>query len=143
MSEHVVAATPFTTTTMPNPMTAGNMTVIKLSADNPVLAIALAGDAFPRLLIPSDATDAGFYFGDGTFDLFNAGPAAFIGYSSPGTVGIGASVTVNGVTGLHTSGIAEVEVSSSGRGVILHSPNNTKYRITVDNAGVLTTTVVP
>jgi len=35
---------------------------------------------------------------------------------------------------------SDIEVSATQRGVILHSPDNTSWRITVDNSGVITAT---
>lgn len=40
-------------------------------------------------------------------------------------------------------GTRDLHIQGSTKGVVLTSPDGTKYRITVDNAGVLSTTVVP
>lgn len=40
------------------------------------------------------------------------------------------------------SGSSDIEITSSSSGVILTSPNGTSYRVTVDDAGTLTTTAV-
>lgn len=37
---------------------------------------------------------------------------------------------------------SDIEVSTIGSGVIIRSPNGTRYRITVDNAGALITTAI-
>jgi hypothetical protein len=37
----------------------------------------------------------------------------------------------------------DIEITDATKGIILRSPNDTRYRITVDNAGVISTTVVP
>jgi hypothetical protein len=37
-------------------------------------------------------------------------------------------------------GIGDIEIENFAKGVVLRSPNNTRYRITVDNDGILTTT---
>ena len=42
---------------------------------------------------------------------------------------------------LHVSG-GDIEVQGSSNGLILKSPNGTRYRITVDNSGNLTTTAI-
>ena len=63
----------------------------------------------------------------------------------------GAWVFVGRLNGSYTSQITadgnaefakDVEVTDSASGVILKSPNGTRYRITVDNSGNLTTTTV-
>lgn len=36
----------------------------------------------------------------------------------------------------------DIEIQGSANGLILQSPNGTRYRITVDNAGALSTAVV-
>lgn len=36
----------------------------------------------------------------------------------------------------------DIQITDSSSGVILTSPNGTRYRVTVDNAGTLVTTVV-
>lgn len=40
-------------------------------------------------------------------------------------------------------GADDIEVTDFNKGVILTSPNGSRYRITVDNSGVLTTTIIP
>jgi hypothetical protein len=40
-------------------------------------------------------------------------------------------------------GTDDIEITDFNKGVILTSPNGSRYRITVDNAGVLTTTIIP
>ena len=57
----------------------------------------------------------------------------------PGSVGIG---TTNPTSKLHIIG-GDISVGvSNSHGVILTSPNGTKYRLIVDNAGALSTTAV-
>jgi len=40
-------------------------------------------------------------------------------------------------------GADDIEISDFNKGVILTSPNGSRYRITVDNSGILTTTIIP
>ena len=81
--------------------------------------------------------------GSGTLDIApNVGQvkifsgAITIDYSS--NVGIN---TTSPVSRLHVDG-GDVEVDDSTSGLILKSPNGTRYRIKVDNSGNLTTTAV-
>ena len=55
-----------------------------------------------------------------------------------GNVGIG---TTSPASKLTVTG-GDAEVTDSANGVILKAPNGTRYRITVDNAGALTTTAI-
>lgn len=140
VNKAVPAATSFTTTTLPNPVDGGNMTVLVFPADTAALAIAVAGDAFPRFLMTSDITD-GWYFGDGTFDPYGVGPNLFASatrwtVSSPGIVGFDAT------NGLEV-GLSDIKILTPSAGVILISSGGTKYRITVADDGHLITTLVP
>jgi len=40
-------------------------------------------------------------------------------------------------------GADDIEISDFNKGVILTSPNGSRYRITVDNSGILSTTIIP
>lgn len=61
------------TTTYDNPITGtGKLTTLVMPADTGLLAVALAGDAFPRYLLASDPAD-GLYLGDGTVDPYADG----------------------------------------------------------------------
>ena len=53
-----------------------------------------------------------------------------------GTIDISGNLNVTG-TGTHSS---DVEITDTTKGVILKSPDGTRWRITIDNTGVLTTT---
>ena len=55
-----------------------------------------------------------------------------------GNVGIG---TISPASKLTVTG-GDAEVTGSDKGLILESPNGTRYRIKVDNSGNLTTTAV-
>jgi hypothetical protein len=56
-----------------------------------------------------------------------------------GNTGIG---TTNATSKLHVIGDARIGINTS-QGVILTSPNGTKYRLIVDDSGVLSTVLVP
>jgi hypothetical protein len=58
--------------------------------------------------------------------------------NSDGNVGIG---TTSPASKLTVTG-GDIEVTDSTKGIILKSPNGTRYRITVNDSGVLTTTAV-
>lgn len=47
----------------------GKLTTLVFPAEQGSLAIAFTGDAFPRWMMSSDASDYGLLLGDGTFDL--------------------------------------------------------------------------
>lgn len=51
----------------------GKLTTLVFPASQGALAIALAGDAFPRWVMDADASDFGITFGDGTFDCAQTG----------------------------------------------------------------------
>jgi len=59
--------------------------------------------------------------------------------SGAGSVGIGVT---SPVSLLHVSG-GDVEITGSGKGAILPAPDGSRWRVTVDNAGRLSTAVVP
>jgi hypothetical protein len=40
-------------------------------------------------------------------------------------------------------GVDDIEITDFNKGVILTSPNGSRYRITVDNSGILSTTIIP
>jgi len=73
----------------------------------------------------------------GTFKVGTAGTV--ISTTAAGLVGIG---TTNPTQKLEVSGNIKVGINTS-QGVILTSPNGTKYQLFVENAGTLKTVVVP
>ena len=83
---------------------------------------------------------------DGNWALYNsATPSKELKFDLSG---ISAS-TVRTLTAPNASGVialtsqsADMEITDSTKGIILKSPNNTRWRITIDNDGVLTTTPV-
>lgn len=78
----------------------------------------------------------------------------FVVYCANGAVGSATSpgteilrMTYNGILALgglpgSSAKKGELELTQSGKGIILRSPNGTRYRVTVDNAGSLTTTPI-
>lgn len=70
----------------------GHYTTLVFPADEAALAIAVTGDAFPRLVLTSDTTD-GLYLGNGTFDPYSA-PKAALNYtgSSVGGLQVGSGI---------------------------------------------------
>lgn len=138
------AATPFTTTTMPNPVSGvGTIDVVVFpsGASDVLMGVAIAGDAFPRWLIAADPNN-GLYMGDGTFDPYNGnGVGFYASFSSTTSLNLIGGDEI--FLGQETHTFTDIVVESPAAGVILTAPNNTKYRISVNNAGVLSTTVVP
>jgi hypothetical protein len=129
-----VAATDFTTETVPDPIRGGDATMqcLVLPADQPVLAVKVAGDAFPRWVLSGHGSLA---LGDGTFDPVNNG--ANLSSSTNGsdtdlymTSGGAGIVNVN----------ADLRMGySHGYGLILFAPDNSMHRINVANDGTLST----
>jgi hypothetical protein len=71
----VAPATPMTTTAIANSITGSGDYTVNLTATTdgtPALAFGVAGDAFPRVIIPFDTRDSDILLGDGTADP--AGP---------------------------------------------------------------------
>jgi hypothetical protein len=90
---------------------------------------ALASNQTNQIVIGYDATG----IGSNTAVLGND---SIVTTALKGNVGIG---TTSPASKLTVTG-GDIEVTDSASGIILKSPNGTRYRITVDNAGALTTT---
>lgn len=95
-------------------------------------------------IIPSSTSNLLFYRADG---ITIAGRM----FNSTGNWNLGTSSTDSGYrlnvegTGRFTSGAtsnSDVEITDNTKGVILKSPDGTRYRITVNNGGTLTTTAI-
>jgi hypothetical protein len=72
------------TTTYPDSIKGGGakLTTLVFPVEQGALAMAIAGDAFPRVVLSSDPTDYGWSFGDGTVDP----PGNTPGFTSSGTI---------------------------------------------------------
>lgn len=80
-ANELIAATPFTTTTMPDPFTAEDTTVMLWPTDvNEVMAFGLEGDTYPRWAFYPDG-QAGIYMGRGQ-DLGVAAGNFYVGGSN-------------------------------------------------------------
>jgi hypothetical protein len=126
-----------------NPGFGGTATiaVLTLPADVPALAIKLAGDTFPRLVIMADSAD-GIYLGNGSDDLsttfanilMDSGGKLTVGVAgtAPGVQFLGGAVTVQG---------NDVRFPQTGSGpVVTDTVTGTQYRLTVAS-GVVTPVV--
>lgn len=144
-SNALISATPFTTETMANPISDGSMTVMVAPVDNPILAVALEGDAYPRLIINADPTDfEGLAMGDGTVNPVT-GEGGYIGYNSGQGLNIssGLGINMNGtdnVTIVGSSGTVRLDNSgltaSSGPDIILSVLNsNSRIGLEATNSG--------
>src|SRR5258708_7083036 len=60
------------------------------------LAYALLGDAFPRIVFPSDPTDAMLVMGDGTFNPYTSGSRVSLSYGGVNVLSVGGSVSASG-----------------------------------------------
>lgn len=136
--EALVGASPFTTSVVPNPVAGGTMTQIEFASDDAVIAIKISGDVFPRFLI---SANDGIYFSDGTFDGYN--DVCFIGGQTLGGLNVLALSGPDRISACRDLEIDDCAGLPGTAGVILKAPNATKYRVTVNNAGVLVTTLVP
>ena len=83
-------------------------------------------------------TDSG-QGGDLSFHTANAGTISEVmRLTENGNVGIGSTSPTSKLT----VAVGDIETSGVGYGIILKSPNGTRYRVTVDNSGNLSTTAV-
>ena len=124
-----IAATPFTTETMPDPFAGGDatMSVLVFPADQTALAIKIEGADFPWLLIPSSGGE-GLYFGDGSYDPFDAGPAFWA--NADGTMVLYSPAAINAR--------ADIMFQSATKGVVLAAPDTSLHRLKVGNDGTVT-----
>lgn len=114
------------TTTYSNPVTgSGKLTTLVFPQDTAAFAIAISGDAFPRIICTSDGTD-GLYFGDGTIDPYNNGASIF--YVTAGgevRIGVPSAVVRAGSSGVVLDAGApgtRLTVSSTGTGFFGTAP---------------------
>lgn len=117
-----------------------------------------AGGIISRIKVLDGATDLGLHSiglvpGTNSSEIITSGPLAFYANSdmnTHGAVGFSGNVGTNGNWNISDTFSAtppsklsvkgDLEVTESANGVILKSPNGTRYRITVDDSGNLTTT---
>ena len=85
------------------------------------------GDNHAVLALKNNSNVVAARISSSGFSFFNGGNVG-IGTESPAS-----QLTVNG---------GDIEVEDENKGLILHSPNNTRYRITVANDGTLSTTAL-
>lgn len=131
------AAAAFTTTTGTDPFTSDDITIVQFTAKQVGIAIGRTGDTFPRLLILSDNS---IYFGEGSDDPSGVNGASV--YFAGGDLNLQAS---SGGTITHASDMSsqgDFYFASSSIGPILVAPDLTQYRLSVNNDGSLSTTVV-
>lgn len=134
------SATEFSATEAPNPIGGGpeTMTVLEFGAPQPVLAVSVAGEDYPSLLV---ASDGDVFLGDGTVDPYVAGglirfaPAAarfsLVGRGDdPAALVVDGDVEAGGYT------------ADGANGVVLYSPDGTRHRLKVANDGTLSSEVV-
>lgn len=98
-------------------------------------SIQFRNNSFPVGLISTDATGI-MQFSTGTGS--SSGTSSKITILSSGNVGVGTNAPASK---LEVDG-GDIEVDDSASGLILRSPNGTRYRVKVDNSGNLTTTAV-
>jgi hypothetical protein len=143
-----MAATSFTTETVPDPVRGGGATMqcLVFPVDQPVLAIKLQGDAFPRWLLCADPGGSeGLVLGNGTDDPVNAGNAVYL-QASNGQLSI-SSFTNGWQRGLTTIGgplqiTGDLRFNDNTESVVLGAPDGSWHRVRVANDGTLSTEVV-
>jgi len=83
------------------------------------------------------------YFQNGAFAMrFSTSSVDRLIIQANGQVTVGSALATNTQASLVLKN-NDIEVEEIGKGLILSSPNGTRYRITVSDLGVLSTTVVP
>jgi hypothetical protein len=98
-------------------------------------SIQFRNNSFPVGTISTNATGT-MQFSTGTGS--SSGTSSKITILSSGNVGVGTNAPASK---LEVDG-GDIEVDDSASGLILRSPNGTRYRVKVDNSGNLTTTAV-
>jgi len=134
----VPAATPFTTTTMPNTYSGlGNIVVLVLPVNDVALAITTLGETFPKVV----HTDRYISFGDGTVDPIS-GNAYIVRDAHQAGMPSGDCLSTGNLL-MNAVLQSPADSSFTDHGIQLISPNGTRYFLSVDNAGALSTVVVP
>jgi len=87
-------------------------------------------------IIPYQATGNGgtlrFQGGSSPYDLYFTGQSVSVN-ADDASLNLNGNVTFTG----NVSAVNDIEITNPAKGIILRSPNNTKWRITVTNAGTL------
>lgn len=65
------------------------------------------------------------------------------GFVVTGSTGMVSAPALSAVTAVGYTTTTDIEITDYTKGVILRSPDNTRWRVTVDNSGSLVTTIVP
>ena len=86
----------------------------------------------------NDVSGGAYINGDGTDIRIIVGGASVVTFKNNENVGIGTNTPASK---LEVDG-GDIEIDDSASGLILRSPNGTRYRVKVDNSGNLTTTAV-
>lgn len=140
------------------------MTVLTFPSDQPALAFMVEGDTYPRMVLLSDATDAMFYLSDGTYDPLDPSDSTYrgLGVNGEGMLSFQCDVTSSDDQGFvigrlrlrpgdDTLVVVDIDDDTvrhlgptfpNGEGPVLVSPNETQYRLFVDDVGTLSAVVV-
>jgi hypothetical protein len=104
------------TTTYDNQIGSGKYTTLVFPDDNAVLAVAIEGDDFPRLVIGADLNNAGIAMGDGTADPVGGDVSIFLtgggtmlgfnGYNPPAEVTTERAVYSGNAVNIANNGVA-------------------------------------
>jgi len=117
------------TATYDNTITgSGKLTTVVFPGNTTAFAWAIAGDAFPRVIIGGDPEDTCLAVGDGTFDPYAEG--GIISHGGGGALKFSGPVAIRCFTDMNFF---------NGTGVVLISPDSTKYRLKVADDGTLST----
>lgn len=129
-------AAAFTTEEIDDPIGGGTMTAIIFPAEQTALAIKMAGDDYPRIILGSDSSD-GIVMGDGTFDPYGAS-GAFVGFGA----GLRLQSPAANPTEVKGGFRAPYGIGNVGGGLQVKSPDGTWHRILVADDGTVSTDVV-
>jgi hypothetical protein len=126
-------------TTYADPIKGGGakLTTLVFPSDAGAIAIAIAGDAFPRWLFAADSTD-GMYVGDGTYSPFSAGASLAVTTSGGQKILTAYAGITTGVGAQSSSWLAQVS-DVSPRFTIVSGALPTVQLVTATGAQISTT----
>jgi hypothetical protein len=126
-------------TTYADPIKGGGakLTTLVFPSDAGAIAIALAGDAFPRWLFAADSAD-GMYVGDGTYSPFSTGASLAVAASGGQNILTVYAGITTGVGALGSSWLAQI-ADVSPRFTITSGALPTVQLVTATGAQILTT----